>query len=837
VEVVYCNNCGIKIASDAFSTGTAVRGDDGRIYCGKCDSKGQMTVVGAPVVKASALEQSVTRFYFCETCGKRITDKQILEGLGRDKKLKGIFCKDCAVGVMTMEFAAISDADLRKPVRKSGGNAVPESTESPAVQSASRAGIAAAVRSPSPGKPSERIKTEHIGKGTRRVEQRDAATATIIAGVAAAVLVAVVVTILGSQSSGSSRPDTASSRTHDPAQGPVQAVAPVAPKGNSNFRISPSKPPLPTDPPIEAAITIPQKPDPEAAAKADYDEMVKRAQSMEGSAVGRTEVIDGFLKVHGDSAFANQARVLKDDISAMETLKDSQPAKAPSLPPTVETAKQQPAATPPVSVKVADKGVARNQLADILKELAPLLKRNQFSSADKLLDEKLHDPGLTVIVDQLKREKSDITEIESLRRRGMEALRAKAGSVVTLKKGAMTGTVKAEPNVDGIVLALKDGPELTVTTSQLNAEDIDSLLPPEKGAGKAEDLRSRGLLFQAAGDADRAEDYFIKARDAGSGDAVAPYLERIAGSKLELREAAALESWKKAELLFTNKNWKAAKQAYETLQHDYAGSAALVNNAGLLQERLEAIGWALGPPREISLDLGGDVKMEMVLIPAGEFEMGSNDGEKGEKPVHKVKLSQSYYMGKYVVTQAQYEKVMGKNPSVCKGEDLPVDSVNYVDAEAFCKKAGKFIGRPIRIPTEAEWEYACRAGTKTKYITGDDPAALEQVGWFKENAAGKTHPVGQKKPNAWGLFDMQGNVFQWCQDWYAEDYYGKSETENPHGTEQKNAQGLRVMRGSIMGEPMAGCRSARRMPIHNQLNHDSPQFGFRVVMELVSRTP
>src|SRR6185295_572603 len=110
-----------------------------------------------------------------------------------------------------------------------------------------------------------------------------------------------------------------------------------------NLRISPSKPQQPMDPPVEPAITTPQKPDPEAAAKADYDEMVKRVRSMEGSAVGRTEVIDGFLKVHGDSAFANQARVLKDEIAAIETLKDSQPAKAPTLAPAVETAKQQPA--------------------------------------------------------------------------------------------------------------------------------------------------------------------------------------------------------------------------------------------------------------------------------------------------------------------------------------------------------------------------------------------------------------------------------------------------------------------------------------------------------------
>jgi len=267
-----------------------------------------------------------------------------------------------------------------------------------------------------------------------------------------------------------------------------------------------------------------------------------------------------------------------------------------------------------------------------------------------------------------------------------------------------------------------------------------------------------------------------------------------------------LEAWKKAELLFTNKSWKAAKQAYETFQHDYAGSAALVNNAGPLQERLEAIGWALGPPREISLDLGGDVKMEMVLIPAGEFEMGSND-QQSEKPIHKVKISRPFYMGKYVITQAQYDKVMGNNPRNFKGENLPVEKVSYEDADGFCKGASKLTGKSIRLPTEAELEFACRAGTKTNFNMGDDDAALEQAGWFKGNSEDKTHPVGQKKPNAWSLYDMHGNVWQWCQDWYGEDYYVKAPAEDPRGPTQG---ARRVLRGGSWLSSPVYCRSAAR---------------------------
>jgi formylglycine-generating enzyme required for sulfatase activity len=211
--------------------------------------------------------------------------------------------------------------------------------------------------------------------------------------------------------------------------------------------------------------------------------------------------------------------------------------------------------------------------------------------------------------------------------------------------------------------------------------------------------------------------------------------------------------------------------------------------------------------REISLDVGGGVKMELVLILPGQFEMGSDDGNPNVRPVHTVKISRSFYMGKYVVTQTQYEKVMGKNPSHFKGENLPVEMVSYIDADEFCKKASKLAGKPIRLPTEAEWEFACRAGTKTKFNTGENEAALEQAGWFKGNSEDRTHPVGLKRPNAWGLYDMHGNVWQWCQDWYGEDYYVKAPAEDPRGPTQG---ARRVLRGGSWLSSPVYCRSAAR---------------------------
>jgi formylglycine-generating enzyme required for sulfatase activity len=234
--------------------------------------------------------------------------------------------------------------------------------------------------------------------------------------------------------------------------------------------------------------------------------------------------------------------------------------------------------------------------------------------------------------------------------------------------------------------------------------------------------------------------------------------------------------------------------------------------------------------------------MDLVLIPAGEFEMGSNDGAKNEKPVHKVKISQSFFMGKYVVTQTQYEKVMGNNPSQFKGENLPVEKCYmYASAESFCKKASSLTGKSIRLPTEAEWEYACRAGTKTKYNTGDNDAALKQAGWFGVNSDGKTHPVGQKKPNAWGLYDMHGNVWQCCQDWYGEDYYGKSPVEDPQGPTQGTYRG--VLRGGScyhgLGGTAADCRSAYRFGgDQGNLTYGlGGLIGFRVVFAPGSKTP
>jgi formylglycine-generating enzyme required for sulfatase activity len=191
----------------------------------------------------------------------------------------------------------------------------------------------------------------------------------------------------------------------------------------------------------------------------------------------------------------------------------------------------------------------------------------------------------------------------------------------------------------------------------------------------------------------------------------------------------------------------------------------------------------------------------MAKIPAGSFMMGSPSGigSDDERPQHRVTLD-GFLMDKTEVTQAEYTKVMGSNPSGFKNcPSCPVEIVNWSEAKSYCEKVGK------RLPTEAEWEYACRAGTTTQYYWGNEMDG--NYGWFDGNSSNKTHPVGEKKPNAWGLYDMSGNVWEWCSDWYDEGYYKSSPESNPSGASSGR---YRVLRGGSWGSNGSYLRSGYR---------------------------
>jgi formylglycine-generating enzyme required for sulfatase activity len=174
------------------------------------------------------------------------------------------------------------------------------------------------------------------------------------------------------------------------------------------------------------------------------------------------------------------------------------------------------------------------------------------------------------------------------------------------------------------------------------------------------------------------------------------------------------------------------------------------------------------------------IGMEFVKIAPGEFVMGcstdDNDCTTDEKPAHRVQLSKAFEIGKYEVTQAQWQAIMGSNPSTVKGDNRPVETVSKNDAHDFLAQLNaRNDGYKYRLPTEAEWEYAARSGT-----TGT-PGSLDEIAWYADNSGDETHPVGQKKPNAWGLYDMFGNVREWVEDNYTRDYYSNSPLADPAG--------------------------------------------------------
>ena len=220
------------------------------------------------------------------------------------------------------------------------------------------------------------------------------------------------------------------------------------------------------------------------------------------------------------------------------------------------------------------------------------------------------------------------------------------------------------------------------------------------------------------------------------------------------------------------------------------------------------------------------VGMKLAYIPAGEFEMGSPIDEKGragDELRHRVKLTRGFRIGVTEVTQGQWEAVMGYNRSNFKGENLPVEKMSWREAVTFCKKLSEKEGRVYRLPTEAEWEYACRAGATGAFAgTGN----IDEMAWYADNSEETSHPVGTKAANAWGLSDMHGNVAEWCSDRYGADY-PEGEVVDPEGPGEGT---YRVVRGGSWSHFVRACRCAARNSVPE--SYQLRQTGFRVVMEV-----
>jgi formylglycine-generating enzyme required for sulfatase activity len=229
----------------------------------------------------------------------------------------------------------------------------------------------------------------------------------------------------------------------------------------------------------------------------------------------------------------------------------------------------------------------------------------------------------------------------------------------------------------------------------------------------------------------------------------------------------------------------------------------------------------------IPTELVNAMGMRFVWIPPGRFRMGSPPEEAGRRnteALHPVTLTSGYYLGVTPVTQAQWQSIMGAYEGRFRGNDHPAEACSWDRANELCARLQRTDGRPYRLPTEAEWEYACRAGTSTPYHSGTEEQSLAAAGWYSGNSRGATQPVGQLLPNAWGVFDMHGNVWEWCWDWYVEHPEGGA---GPRGPARGEA---RVLRGGSWKDPPRHCRSARRLSYAPDYQDDT--IGCRVCFSL-----
>ena len=294
---------------------------------------------------------------------------------------------------------------------------------------------------------------------------------------------------------------------------------------------------------------------------------------------------------------------------------------------------------------------------------------------------------------------------------------------------------------------------------------------------------------------------------------VVVYYLRKRGKKREMEKTMArLEKTVKNRTAMLEERKAEAEKAKSTLAE---AQAELKETERWIQSQVLGEGTIAGETKTFVLP-GGAV-MEMVWCPPGTFMMGHPEDEDSGVTLHEVTLTKGFWMGKTEVTQAQWKSVMGNNPSEFKGDNLPVENVSWDDCQQFCKKTG------LQLPTEAQWEYACRAGSTGPYAgTGN----LEEMGWYVDNSDDETHPVGTKQPNAWGLYDMHGNVCEWCADWWGD--YPNDAVTDPQGA---SSGWNRVVRGGSWCFDAGSCASSYRDYACDPSDADN-YVGFRLVRTL-----
>ena len=281
-------------------------------------------------------------------------------------------------------------------------------------------------------------------------------------------------------------------------------------------------------------------------------------------------------------------------------------------------------------------------------------------------------------------------------------------------------------------------------------------------------------------------------------------------------------------------------------------AAALLTAAACQKvDRTNSQAPSTAPGKELPPEVVTSSGIRMILIPAGRFLMGSDDGQSDQQPAHEVQID-AFLMDRYEVTQAAYAQVDPINGSHFKGAELPTEMISWGKAALYCNLRSEaeglqpcynelgecdFAADGYRLPTEAEWEYACRAGSVTRYAYGSDPGQLDRYAWYAINSSKKTHAVGKKQPNAWGLFDMHGNVAEWCNDFYDPDYYRQSPPANPRGPAGGRKK---VLRGGHWAASAEACQSAFRFgeePGFSDACFARDAIGFRCVRRPTTEVP
>jgi formylglycine-generating enzyme required for sulfatase activity len=402
---------------------------------------------------------------------------------------------------------------------------------------------------------------------------------------------------------------------------------------------------------------------------------------------------------------------------------------------------------------------------------------------------------------------------------------------------------KAYNLFDNLPAELRQYPEIIALHQQLEAmaqpqESVSDY--QQKVAEEMEVVRRKWIDKIAEILAEKHPDFVLAARALGvmpaylATDEVSKLSQRIEAERQKVVQQGRTRKrgllWQRIELLQQKKEYQEAIQEIEKWSPTFSDAQLLAKKEELVRQSAEwekvrrlqegpawacpsdfqkqaAVQYNLPVVREF--DLGNGVSLPFILIPAGTFMMGSNEGYEQEQPRHKVGIRQPFYLLVHPLTQAQWRMIQGNNPARFHGEQRPVEYVSWEDCGAFLINLAKKFGEFFRLPTEAEWEYACRAGVDSPYSFGEDVTQLDEYAWFKSNSLGETHDVLGKKPNPWGLYDMYGNVWQWCQDCYDESYYKKSPAQDPMGPlGQKNS--ARVCRGGSYNSIASDLRCSAR---------------------------